>query len=141
MTDKQSVRIRIFGTEYTLRGEADEDYMLELARLVDERMRSLGQPGTAQVNRIAILTAFQFADELMKARRALDGERQNQDRVGRQIAQLDLKIQEALSGEAAATLVDGPGSTKEEATPEDADRAPAREAQGVDPPGGGSAVT
>ena len=97
MADKNVVKIKIFGVEYVLKGEADPAAMQELARIVDEKMRELGQPGTAQTHRVAILAAFHFADELMKARRALDGERQRFDQAARTAAKLDIRLQGVLN--------------------------------------------
>ena len=105
MAEKNSVRIKIFGAEYVLKGDSDPVAMQELANIVDARMRELGVPGTAQTHRVAILAAFYFADELMKSRRALDAERQRFDQAARSAAGFDLKLQgilhEADAGEPA----------------------------------------
>lgn len=110
MAEKNVVRIKIFGVEYVLKGEADPVAMQELAKIVDEKMREMGQPGTAQTHRVAILAAFHFADELMKARKALDNERLRYDQAARSAAKLDLRIQGVLnerdeSEEAARGLI------------------------------------
>src|SRR6266567_6278315 len=110
MGDKKVIRIKIVGVEYVLKGDADPDVMQELARVVDEKMRELGQPGTAQTHRVAILAAFHFADELMKSRRALDAERQRYDHAARNAARLDIRLQGVLnerdeSEEAAKGLI------------------------------------
>jgi cell division protein ZapA len=97
MADKKIIRIKIFGVEYVLKGDADPDVMQELARVVDEKMRELGQPGTAQTHRVAILAAFHFADELMKSRKALDAERQRYDHAARNAARLDIRLQGVLN--------------------------------------------
>lgn len=110
MADKKVIRIKIFGVEYVLKGDADPDVMQDLARVVDEKMRELGQPGTAQTHRVAILAAFHFADELMKSRKALDAERQRYDHAARNAARLDIRLQGVLnerdeSEEAAKGLI------------------------------------
>jgi cell division protein ZapA len=97
MPEKKVVKIKIFGVEYVLKGDADPEAMQDLARLVDEKMRELGQPGTSQTHRVAILAAFHFADELVKARKALDQERQRYDQAARSAASLDLKLQGVLN--------------------------------------------
>lgn len=95
MADKKSVEISILGQKYTLRGDSDPDYMQSLAAQVDSRMRELSKPGDP-IHRVAILTAFILMDDLAKARRALDGERQRFDAAARTAAQIDLKLQSAL---------------------------------------------
>lgn len=97
MAEKNIVRIKIFGVEYVLKGDADPSSMQELAKIVDEKMRELGQPGTAQTHRVAILAAFHFADELMKTRKALDAERQRFDHAARNAAKLDIRLQGVLN--------------------------------------------
>ena len=95
MADKKSVEISILGQKYTLRGDSDPAYMQDLAAQVDARMRELSKPGDP-IHRVAILTAFILMDDLAKARRALDGERQRFDGAARTAAQIDLKLQAAL---------------------------------------------
>ena len=97
MADRNILKIKIFGVEYVLKGDADPEAMQELARIVDEKMRELGQPGTSQTHRVAILAAFHFADELLKARKALDAERQRFDQAARSAASMDLKLQGILN--------------------------------------------
>jgi len=95
MADKKSVEIAILGQKYTLRGDSDPAYMQELAAQVDARMRELSKPGDP-IHRVAILTAFILMDDLAKARRALDAERQRFDSAARSAAQIDLKLQAVL---------------------------------------------
>jgi cell division protein ZapA len=95
MGDKQSVEISILGQKYTLRGDSDPAYMQDLAAQVDARMRELSKPGDP-IHRVAILTAFILMDELAKARKALDGERQRFDAAARSAAQIDLRLQALL---------------------------------------------
>ena len=95
MGDKQSVEISILGQKYTLRGDSDPAYMQDLAAQVDARMRELSKPGDP-IHRVAILTAFILMDDLAKARRALDAERQRFDTAARSAAQIDLRLQSVL---------------------------------------------
>ncbi len=117
MSEKNAVRIKIFGIEYVLKGESDPATMQELARMVDEKMRELGSPGSAQTHRVAILAAFHLADELMKARRSLDAERQRFDQAARSAAKLDLRLQTVLNERDESEQVSR-GLTVEEAQPE-----------------------
>lgn len=95
MGEKRTVDISILGQKYTLRGDSDPDYMQELASQLDARMRELSKPGDP-IHRVAILSAFILMDELSKARRALDAERQRFDSAARSAAQIDLKLQAVL---------------------------------------------
>lgn len=67
----KSADVEIFGTPYTVKGDADPEYVMQLARYVDEKMRSLQRksPATTSPQKIAVLTAVNIADELFKLRR------------------------------------------------------------------------
>jgi len=95
MGEKKSVEVSIWGQKYNLRGDSDPDYMQDLAAQVDARMREIGKQGDP-IHRVAILTAFILMDDLTKARRALDAERQRFDGAARTAAQIDLKLQAVL---------------------------------------------
>jgi cell division protein ZapA len=64
-----SVQVEIFGQTYHIKGVADKKYIRELAAFVDERMKDVQKStGTADVYRMAILTALNIADELHRLR-------------------------------------------------------------------------
>lgn len=65
-----STEVEIFGQTYNVRGEGDPDYLLELARFVDTRMREVaGQVATVDPLKISILAALNIADEFSRYRR------------------------------------------------------------------------
>ena len=66
----KSVDVEIFGGTYSIKGDADPEYVRQLARFVDEKMRSLAQrsPSTVSAQRIAVLAAVNMADELFRLR-------------------------------------------------------------------------
>jgi cell division protein ZapA len=65
-----STMVEIFGQTYNVRGEGDPDYLAELARFVDGRMREVaGQVATIDPVKIAILAALNIADEFSRYRR------------------------------------------------------------------------
>jgi len=65
-----STIVEIFGQTYNVRGEGDPDYLAELARFVDGRMREVaGQVATVDPVKIAILAALNIADEFSRYRR------------------------------------------------------------------------
>ena len=65
-----STIVEIFGQEYNVRGEGDPDYLTELARLVDSRMREVAaQVATIDPLKIAILAALNLADEFSRYRK------------------------------------------------------------------------
>jgi cell division protein ZapA len=67
--EKDSVTVEIFGHEYKIKGEADAEYMTQLARHVDRRMKEVAK-GTpvGSLAKIGILAALNIADELFRER-------------------------------------------------------------------------
>ena len=72
-----STTVEIFGQTYNVRGEGDPNYLVELARHVDARMREVAaEVSTVDPVKIAILAALNIADEFSRYRK------QRQDSVG-----------------------------------------------------------
>ncbi|EMJ90887.1 cell division protein ZapA [Leptospira alstonii] len=67
--DLRRVKVRILGEEYTILSEAGDDYIYSLAEDVDRKLRELGvgMPGASR-QKLAILAALNFADELQQAK-------------------------------------------------------------------------
>jgi len=64
-----SVKVTIYGTEYRVSGEAKEDYIRGIAEYVDQTMREISRQGRhISPSRIAVLAAFNIADELFQTR-------------------------------------------------------------------------
>ena len=69
-TTTGSTNVEIFGQTYLVRGDGDPNYLLELARFVDSRMRDVAaQVATVDPAKIAILAALNIADEFSRYRR------------------------------------------------------------------------
>jgi cell division protein ZapA len=69
-TQNDSTEVEIFGQTYNVRGEGDPDYLSELARFVDARMREVAaQVATVDPMKIAILAALNIADEFSRYRK------------------------------------------------------------------------
>lgn len=65
-----STSVEIFGQSYNVRGEGDPNYLAELARFVDTRMREVAaQVATVDPMKIAILAALNIADEFSRYRK------------------------------------------------------------------------
>ena len=64
----QDVEIEIFGQSFRVAaGETSPEYLESLAAYVDERMRDIAQSAKSMpLTRIAVLTALNIADDLLK---------------------------------------------------------------------------
>ena len=68
-----SLEVIILGQRYTIRGEANEEYINKLARFVDAKMREVMEaaPNSTPL-KASILAALNIADELHKMKEAED---------------------------------------------------------------------
>lgn len=67
ISDKDRVvRVTIFGEEYSIKGYADEQHIIRVAKYVDKRMRDIAlRSKNRSANKIAVLTALNLADQLL----------------------------------------------------------------------------
>jgi cell division protein ZapA len=100
MDTKTLVQVQIFGQNYTIRGEADQDYILGVAAYVDRKMQEITEklPATSvsgSLSKIAVLAGLNIADELMKERAQREQlEQQLSTRAARLNAVLDEMLQD-----------------------------------------------
>ncbi len=84
------LRVNIFGTEYALKADENQDYVIEIAKYVDQKMREIDRSQAITSNlKIAILAALHIADELHQLR-------QYHDRVSEQINEESRKLSRSL---------------------------------------------
>ena len=63
------VKVKIYGQEYTISGERDEETIIEIASYVDTKMREISRFFSSTVpGSLAALSAVNIADELFEAR-------------------------------------------------------------------------
>ncbi len=64
-----SVKVTIYGTDYPVKGEADAEYIEEVAAYVDTKMREVaGSLSVKSTTKVAILAALNITDELFTLR-------------------------------------------------------------------------
>lgn len=64
------VKVQIYGSEYSLRGQGSEEHLRVVALQVDKVMREIASANPQlDQKRVAVLTAVNLADELLKVRR------------------------------------------------------------------------
>lgn len=71
VTDAKStvVKVEIAGEEHLIRGNASEEYILQLGKIVNEKVKAIQQksPNLTR-HRMAILAAINLADELQRVK-------------------------------------------------------------------------
>ena len=97
MDAKNMVQVQIFGHSYTIRGEADQAYILSVAAYVDRKMREVTEKLPVEsLSKVAILASLNIADELFKERGQRERqEEQLQNRAARLNAVLDSVLQDS----------------------------------------------
>jgi cell division protein ZapA len=94
MSTGSSVKVSIFGNEYRVSGEGQEEYIQRLADYVDHTMREISQQGRhVTTERIAILAAFNIADQLFQHK---GGEALPEEGASEEKAERLLKLFDAL---------------------------------------------
>ena len=88
-----AVDVEIYGSSYHVRG-ADREHLLELASVVDRKMREIGsQLPSVDPGKIAILAALNLADELLSHNQQQEGERAE---IMEKVAELTGELTSAL---------------------------------------------
>lgn len=94
MSEPRDITVSIFGSRYTLRSEADAEFLSSLAAEVDARMREAASAGgAAGADRIAVLAALNLADELVRER---DARRQERDDVAQRADRLLTRLNDEV---------------------------------------------
>ena len=67
--EDNKVKVRIYGQEYTISGERDEETIIEIADYVDGKMREISRFFSSSIpGSLAVLASINIADELFSAR-------------------------------------------------------------------------
>lgn len=90
----KSIDVEIYGQRYSIKGDADPDYIKQIAQYVDERMRDLARGmQTATLSKLAVLTAINIAHQLFQAEQRL---KQGEAEVERRTLHLMESIEQQL---------------------------------------------
>lgn len=67
---KKSYDVKVFNQNFSVKSEADEQYVRQVASFVDQKIREIGEksPSVSSLN-VALLTAMNIADEFLKLNR------------------------------------------------------------------------
>ena len=86
--DKQKTVVRVGGKEYTLVSADPPEYMHRVAAYVDRKLEEAAMSTRLPTNMVAVLTALNMADDLMKSH-------DENGRLRREIARLRQQLDEA----------------------------------------------
>ncbi len=91
----EATPVTIFGRTYHLRGSDDPQHLVELASIVDGRMREIADgTGTADTLKLAILASLNIADEYLRS--DIDDNTPASARVEKKLGRMVTLLDEAL---------------------------------------------
>jgi cell division protein ZapA len=94
---KNVVQVQILGQQLSIRGEADQDYILGVAGYVDRKMREITEKlPVASLSKVAILASLNIADELFKERASRERSGVDQDDHARRLSAVIHRLDQLL---------------------------------------------
>ena len=70
MSESKMITVNIYGQDYMLKSDADEEYINKIAKIVEDRMKDIENTGldpNSQQLKIVVLAAMNIADELLQS--------------------------------------------------------------------------
>src|SRR5512135_1919619 len=94
MGKERLVEIKVFGQTYTVKTDAEEDYIQEVAKYVNVKMEEvLKKTKSVSTLNVAILTALNIADDLLREREKRTALLQEVEMKSKDLAEkIDMKI-------------------------------------------------
>ena len=90
----QKIRVNIFGSEYVLKANENQEYIQNIAKYVDEKMRIIDKSNNINSkSKVAILAALNIAEELAQER---DYREKLIDQLNEQSRKMNVAIENAL---------------------------------------------
>ena len=96
-SDKNILKVRIYGAEYSIRGYADANYIKTVAEYVDSKMREVDNSVRVDSSlKVAILASLNITDELLRERAEKDKIRsQLEDKIQKLNALIDQRLSDS----------------------------------------------
>ncbi len=92
------IQVKIFGAEYSLKGDENREYLEELSDYVDKKMREVAdRSALVSTAKVAVLSALRIADELYqlrKEKRETKADSAAEKRIRKLIEMIDHKVKE-----------------------------------------------
>lgn len=97
MGSSQSVRVVIFGSEYSIRGDVDNETTKKVAQYVHDKMVSIHDATSSRDDvKIAVLSALNIAGELFEARARYEEEIRKLQQIQNRVSLLEKKLEQGL---------------------------------------------
>lgn len=90
--EKIRTTVKIAGKEYTMTSYDSEEYVRRVARYVDRKMTELSLATRLPTNSLAVLTALNIADDMLKAHDEITRTRKELDQTREQLESLRAEL-------------------------------------------------
>jgi cell division protein ZapA len=92
-TEKKRYKIEIFGEEYTIVSDEQEDRIVKSAEMVDLLMKQIVESSqSADIKKVAVLVALRMANDALLLQQELESVQQKQEQLLKQVDQELLSI-------------------------------------------------
>ncbi len=92
--DKNIIKTEIFGTNYTLKTDAEEEYVKQIAKAINERMNAIAEKNPDLPSfKIAVLCLIETMDDMLKTKKNL---KEIESELSAKTSELISKIEERL---------------------------------------------
>ena len=96
-TSMESVRVVIFGTEYSIKADVDVETTRQVARYVNSKMAEIHENSASRDNvKIAVLSALNIAGELFDVKQKQENGAKKASELNDRLAKLSTTIDDAL---------------------------------------------
>jgi cell division protein ZapA len=93
----ESVRVVIFGTEYSIKGDVDVETTRQVARYVNSKMAEIHENSASRDNvKIAVLSALNIAGELFDLKQKQENGAKKTSEISDRVEKMTKKIDDAL---------------------------------------------
>lgn len=93
----ESVRVVIFGTEYSIKADVDVETTRQVARYVNSKMAEIHENSASRDNvKIAVLSALNIAGELFDVKQKQENGAKKNGEISDRVAKITKKIDDAL---------------------------------------------
>jgi cell division protein ZapA len=96
---ERKVNVELMGRTFTIKGDADPEYMAQVAGYVNDKIREMQKLTHGDQTKLLLLTALNLADELFQARRGIQISPADAQQIERRTQALLKMLESGLVGQ------------------------------------------
>lgn len=99
MEPERKVNVELMGKTFTIKGDADPEYMAQVAGYVNSKIIEMKRLTSSDLTKMLLLTALNLADELFQARRGIQVSPADAQQIEKRTAALLRMLETGLVGQ------------------------------------------